>query len=113
MKIAILVRAETADKCIGKGCLNAFYQRKDAFETYDESVEMVAFTHHGGDLEHKIERFKENGVEVVHLSSCMRSKYPDYEKLALALSKDFKVVGYTHGSSEGKEQKTMNLEKAD
>lgn len=98
MKIAIIVREETADVCTGKGCLDAFYKRKDAFEDYGQDVELIAFTHHGGDFEKKLNRLKENGVDVIHLSSCMRSKCPDYEALIERLQADFTVVGYTHGA---------------
>ncbi len=111
MKIAILVRPETADRCIGKGCLNAFYQRHDAFGPYGPEVELIGFTHTGGDLDHKIERLIENGVDTVHLSTCLRAKGADYEALAQRLSAHFNVVGYTHGASEGKDRKTCSLVK--
>ncbi|SHH79062.1 CGGC domain-containing protein [Clostridium grantii] len=100
MKIAIIVRKETMDKCSGKGCLNAFFKKIDAFENYDENTELVAFTHNGGDLEHKIQKLKDNNVQVIHLSSCIRGKCEDYEELIEKLSKDFKVVGYTHGAAK-------------
>lgn len=111
MKIAIIVREETADKCIGKGCLNAFYKRIDAFENYKDDTELIGFTHDGGDLDHKIERLIENGVEVVHLSTCMRSKSQQYEALAQRLSEHFKVVGFSHGSAVGKTRETVFFEK--
>lgn len=113
MKIAILVREETADKCIGKGCLNAFNKRLDAFSKYGEEAELIAFTHIGGDLDHKIKRLKENGVDVVHLSTCMRSKSDQYDSLTIRLSNYFKVVGYTHGTEIGKTKLTyVTLNKA-
>ncbi|MDP4159981.1 MAG: CGGC domain-containing protein [Bacillota bacterium] len=102
MKIGILVREETMMKCTGKGCLNALLQRKDAFARYSEGVELLAFTHTGGDLNHKIDRMLEAGIKSVHLSSCLRAKSPDYETLLERLSKHFTVVGYTHGSEVGK-----------
>lgn len=74
MKIAILVREKTMERCTGKGCLNAFFQRKDAFSQYGADAELITFSHEGGDIEHKIESMLKNGVEVVHLSSCMRGK---------------------------------------
>lgn len=102
MKIAILTNASTMDKCTGRGCFKAFNGRKDAFEGYDAAVELVAFTHAGGDLDKKIRKLKDNGVEVVHLSTCLRGKHGDYEGLMARLSKDFIVKGYTHGSKERK-----------
>jgi predicted metal-binding protein len=111
MKIAILVREETMKTCTGKGCFNAFFNRMDAFQNYGEGVELVGFTHAGGDIAHKIEKLKDNGVEIIHLSTCLRAKGLDYEQLAETLSNDFKVVGYTHGSEIGKTRETVNLEK--
>ncbi|MCC5911192.1 MAG: CGGC domain-containing protein [Clostridiaceae bacterium] len=111
MKIAILVNESTMDRCIGKGCFNAFFKRIDAFRDYGPEVELMGFTHVGGDLEHKIEKLINNGVEVVHLSTCARAKYPDYEGLAHRLSEHFKVVGYTHGSEKGKSRDAIHLDK--
>ena len=112
MKIAILVREETMLRCTGKGCLNAFFQRQDAFAGYAEALELVAFSHAGGDIDHKIEMLRKNGVDVVHLSSCMRGKAQNYEALAKRLGEYFDVVGYTHGAPDGKEQATIFSEKA-
>ena len=111
MKIAILINEDTSYRCTGAGCMKAFMQKKDAFEAYPDDTELIGFTHVGGDLDRKIERLRENNVDVVHLSSCLRSKYPEYEALAKNLSKHFDVVGYTHGKPEGKTRKTVNLEK--
>lgn len=110
MKVAILTRQETLERCTGKGCLRACLTHTDAFARYDGEVELVAFTHAGGDLEHKIDMMKKNGVEAVHLSSCMRSKADDYEALAERLANDFDVVGYTHGDEEGKTRKSVILQ---
>jgi len=111
MKIAILVREETMQRCTGRGCLNAFFQRKDAFSRYEDNIELITFSHAGGDIDHKIAMMIKNGVDVVHLSSCMRGKAANYEALAKRLSEHFDVVGYTHGSEEGKEQATIILKK--
>ena len=111
MKIAILVREETMQRCTGKGCLNAFFQRKDAFDGYGNDAELVTFSHAGGDIERKIEMMTKNGVEVVHLSSCMRGKAANYEELAMRLCEHFDVVGYTHGGADGKEQATISQKK--
>ncbi|KYZ76119.1 hypothetical protein AXX12_06660 [Anaerosporomusa subterranea] len=109
MKIAILVREETMQRCTGKGCLNAFFQRKDAFARYGDEAELVTFSHSGGDIDHKIEMMLKNGVDVVHLSSCTRGKSPNYETLAQRLAEHFDVVGYTHGPETGKERATVFL----
>lgn len=106
MKIGILVREETMMNCTGKGCLNAFQQKKDAFAGYEGEVELLAFTHVGGDLDHKMKKMLDNGIETIHLSTCLRAKSPDYEALANRFSKHFNVVGYTHGPKAGKTRKT-------
>ncbi len=111
MKVAILVREETMKRCTGKGCLNAFFQRKDAFAGYEGDIELITFSHADGDIDHKIETMIKNGVDVVHLSTCMRGKAPNYEALAKRLSEHFDVVGYTHGSKEGKGQETIIMKK--
>ncbi len=109
MKAAIIVRKETADRCIGKGCMRAFYEKKDAFEEFkDCDLELIAFTHTGGDFEHKLKRLKEVGVEVLFLSTCMRAKSPNYEELLISLKKDFNVIGYTHGSKVRKVKHEIN-----
>ncbi len=112
MKIAILVREETMQRCTGKGCLTAFFQKKDAFASYGDEAELITFSHADGDIDHKIETMIKNGVNVVHLSSCMRGKALNYESLAKRLSQHFDVVGYTHGSEEGKLQNTISLKKS-
>ncbi|MCT4594129.1 MAG: CGGC domain-containing protein [Anaeromicrobium sp.] len=111
MKIGIIIRKETADRCTGKGCMRAFFKKEDSFKRYEgmEDVELVAFMHSGGDLEYKINKLKELGVDVIHLSTCMRGKYENYEGLAHELSKDFHVVGYTHGSENGKSRDTVSI----
>ncbi|MBC8015437.1 MAG: CGGC domain-containing protein [Sporomusaceae bacterium] len=112
MKIAILVREETMQRCTGKGCLTAFFQKKDAFRRYEDEIELVAFSHAGGDIDHKITTMIKNGVDVVHLSSCMRGKAANYETLAERLGEYFDVVGYTHGSEQGKEKNAVIIKKA-
>jgi predicted metal-binding protein len=109
MKIAIIVRKETLNTCTAKGCLNAFAKKIDSFERYNQDVELVGFTFESGDMEYKIEKLKNNGVEIVHLSSCMRAKSSEYEALAERLSENFHVIGYTHGSEHGKTKNAINL----
>lgn len=110
-KIAIIVRNETLHNCTGRGCLNAFFQRIDAFADYDNNVQLISFTHESGDLEKKIATLKKNGVEVIHLSSCLRGKSDRYEELADRLARDFAVVGYTHGSFEGRTRRAICQQK--
>jgi predicted metal-binding protein len=114
MKIAIIVREETMMRCTGGGCVSAFFERLDSFARYAgrKDVELVAFTHNGGDIEKKIAAFQKKGVDVVHLSSCIRGKDTNYEQLAKRLSEHFAVVGYTHGEETGKTGQAIILAKA-
>ncbi len=110
VKIAILVREETTAKCTGKGCLKSFNGKTESFQRYKGmEVELVGFFHSGGDLEYKLAKMKEAGVEVIHVSTCMRAKYPGYRVLVEKISEQFDVVGYTHGSEEGKTRKTVSV----
>ena len=102
MKVAVLLNEGTSYKCTGAACLNALFKKIDAFEGYPEDTELVGFFHNGGELEKKIERLKEKNVDTIHLSTCLRSKFDGYEELAKVLSKNFNIVGYTHGSEQGK-----------
>lgn len=109
-KVAIIVRHETSQKCIGKGCLRAFNHFEDSFERYQgEDIELVAFCDDSGvsddpieNLKTRIEKFKKYGVDTVHVSTCNRAKNPNYETMLDLLAEEFDVVGYTHGSAERK-----------
>ena len=110
IKIAILIREETAMRCTGKGCLNAFFAKKESFEIYaDREVELCGFFNSGGDLDYKLSKMKEAGVQVIHVSTCMRGKYPGYAELVKKISADFDVIGYSHGSAEGKTTQTVTI----
>lgn len=111
MKIAILVNEATMKRCTGNGCFNAFFNRLDAFSKYDQDAQILGFTHVGGDLDYKIQKLKKNGVDTVHLSTCLRGKYEDYEELAQKLALYFDVIGYTHGSQNGKTRDAINIKR--
>jgi predicted metal-binding protein len=114
IRVAIMVRVETTEKCIGKGCLRSFFAKSEAFARYAaDEIELVGFLHNGGDLEHKIATMKSLGVDVVHLSTCMRGREPRYAEIAARLSKDFTVIGYTHGPAQGKLSPTIDLNKGE
>lgn len=110
IKIAILMREETALRCTGKGCLNAFFAKKDGFEIYQgREVELCGFFHSGGDLDYKLAKMKDAGVQVIHVSTCMRGKYPGYAELVKKISADFDVIGYSHGSAQGQTTETITI----
>lgn len=110
VKLAILVREETTHKCTGGGCLKSFNQKTESFARYlDTEVELTGFFHSGGDLDYKLQKMKEAGVEIIHVSTCMRAKYCGYEELVQRIGRDFDVIGYTHGSAEGKSRSTVSV----
>lgn len=110
LKIAILVREETTAKCTGKGCLRSFFAKTEGFARYrDMEVELTGFFHSGGDLDYKLAKMKDAGVQVIHVSTCMRGKYDGYGELVEKLGIDFDVIGYTHGSGHGKTRKTASV----
>ncbi len=110
LKIAILVREETSKKCTGKGCLRSFFAKTESFARYhDTDIELIGFFHSGGDLDYKLAKMKEAEVQVIHVSTCMRAKYDGYEELIGKIGKDFDVIGYTHGSCEGKKVQTVSI----
>ena len=110
IKIAILLREETSQKCTGSGCLKSFNQRSESFARYQGiEIELVGFFHSGGDLDYKIQKMRDAGVDIIHVSTCMRAKYEDYDGLVHRLGKDFDVIGYTHGSEEGKTRGTVSV----
>lgn len=106
-KIAVLVNEDTMQRCSCGGCLKAFMNKADSFERYaDEDIELLGFTHSGGDLAKKIESFKKKGVTTVHLSTCTRGKNENYESIAEQCAEaGFDVVGYTHGGAVSKDGK--------
>ncbi|SUP44621.1 CGGC domain-containing protein [Veillonella criceti] len=109
-KIAILVNEDTMQRCSCGGCLGAFMGKRDSFARYEgEELELVGFTHSGGDLAKKLATLRKKGVDIVHISTCTKSKNPEYEAIADACAEYFDVVGYTHGSPDGKGTGKMAL----
>jgi predicted metal-binding protein len=111
MKIAIIVREKTMERCTGKGCFRAFNNREDSFSDYGEDTELVSFMNDGGDFDYKIQKLIDLGVDTVHLSTCIRGKNENYEEMAEKLSEHFNIVGYTHGNAEGNTKRAVFLEK--
>lgn len=116
-KIAIYVCGEVSKKCTANGCLRTFNNKEDSFERYDECL-LVAFNNCNGcdedpvkGLDQKIEKLKKAEVDTVHISTCIRGRCDKYEWFVEQFSKEFDVIGYTHGSSEGKKNNNINKEK--
>lgn len=83
MKIAILTCLNSNDVCTRAGCLQAFFQRNDFFQNYGEDVELTALMTCNGckkerpvepeedaGMQEKIQRLKDENVEVVHVGVC-------------------------------------------
>lgn len=123
-KIGIFVCGEVSKNCIGTGCLRTFNERKDSFEHLnDQEVILAGFNNCIGcgekynrdksglekvknpddynfplkALDKKIQKFKTAGVTEIHVSTCIRGRCANYENFCEAFSKEFSVVGYTHG----------------
>ena len=117
--IAIYVCGEVSKKCIATGCLRAFNEKSESFKRYEnKDYKLVVFNNCPGcdqspieNLSMKIEKFKNVGIDVVHLSTCIRGRCEYYEKFARMLSEDFEVIGYTHGSEEGRKNNNINYVK--
>jgi len=111
MKIAIIVREETMAKCTGKGCLNAFFEKIDSFEGYPNDAQLIGFTNDAGDIDKKIDSLISEGVDTVHISTCIRGKNENYEEMVRRFAQFFDVVGYTHGSFEGRTRPAICMKK--
>lgn len=111
MKIAIIVREKTMERCTTKGCMKAFNNREDAFGNYGENAELVSLMNDGGDFQYKVSKLVDLGVDTVHLSTCIRGKNENYMEMADMLSEHFNVVGYTHGNVEGKTRRAVFINK--
>lgn len=115
-KIGIYVCGDVAKRCTANGCMRAFNENADSFSEYDESeYRLVSFNNCNGceedpmeSLLNKVEKFKKADVDTIHLSSCIRSRCDHYKEFVDELSKYFDVIGYTHGSAEGKKNNNIN-----
>lgn len=114
--LAIYTCGDVSKRCTANGCFRAFNENKDSFKRYEGNCKLVAFnTCNGCDedpiesLEVKIEKLKKAEVDVIHLSTCIRGRCNNYEEYAKEFSKHFDVIGYTHGSKEGKKNNNINI----
>ena len=115
-RVAIYICGEISRKCTAIGGLRAFNEGKEAFERHQEAgATLVSFNACNGcdqdpvgSLDTKIEKFLKADVDSVHLSTCIRGRCEHYEEFARKLAREFDVVGYTHGSSNGKKDNNIN-----
>ncbi|WFD11591.1 CGGC domain-containing protein [Tepidibacter hydrothermalis] len=118
-KVAIYVCGEVSKKCTANGCLRTFNQKEDSFKRYEDiGCQLVGFNNCNGcdenpveSLKVKIEKLKKADVDTIHLSTCIRGRCDHYEEFAKEFAKHFDVIGYTHGSSNGKKNNNVNIDK--
>lgn len=106
-KIGIINCLNVSAKCSSTGCFKAFYQKTGAFDKYQDNTQLISFVHCNGcspdsvkQLLARAERMKEKGVEIIHLSTCIKAKCPWYQDFIKELTKKYTVEGYTHGKKE-------------
>lgn len=106
-KIAVVRCHTVAEVCPGVGCLKAFNNRKLNFKEYGPDTELIGFFTCGGCSGRRasrlVEKLLNNGLDVVHLSSCMCMDEDDYPKCPFKAQirksiegKGVKVVEGTH-----------------
>ena len=92
-KYVVLIQCDIAkNRCSGFACTNAFYNRDEMFEGYDQNTKYISFTCGGCcgkgvgvKLEHfskkviKAEGIKKEDV-VIHLASCMVTDNHHYDR---------------------------------
>lgn len=104
-RIAV-VRCETVSEvCPGVACFKAFNNRKQNFKTYDDA-EIIGYFTCGGCPGRRVSRLvdslKKHGLDVVHLSSCMKLQgnyppCPHYDEIRRNIeNKGIRVVDGTH-----------------
>ena len=74
-KIAVVRCNTVSEVCPGVGCLKAFQHRKLNFENYGPDTELIGFFTCGGcsgrRVSRLVDKLLDQGLDVVHLSSCM------------------------------------------
>jgi predicted metal-binding protein len=103
--IGIINCHDVSRRCSSSGCLKALHDRTGAFARYtDEELRIVSFVHCNGCGDGAVERvvararrMREVGVDVIHLSTCVQSRCPEYGAFLAALGGESEVVGATHG----------------
>jgi len=118
-KIGIYVCGDVSNRCTANGCMRVFNAKEDSFNRYkNKEIQLVAFNNCSGcenkpieSLDIKIEKLKKAEVNTIHVSTCIRGRCINYEKIVEKFAKYFDVIGYTHGSKDGKKDNTINMSK--
>lgn len=83
MKIGILTCIRANDVCTGAGCLNAFYDRTNAFYRYEENIRLGVFMtcndcedrqplepEDDPGMQEKLERLVQEDIKIIHVGVC-------------------------------------------
>lgn len=116
-KIAIYLCQEVSKRCTANGCMRAFNETSESFSPYKDTEHQLSSIGmcNGCDndpvntLDVKIEKMLKADIDTVHISTCIRGRCDHYETFAHKFGQHFNVVGYTHGSKEGKKDNTINI----
>jgi len=127
IKYIVIIQCDIAHRrCSGFACTNAFYNREEGFQNYNDSTRYISFTCGGccgkgiaSKLEHLSHKLStKNNINkdevVVHLSSCMvtdnyhyeRCPHADYIK-RIVLKKGYKNIiegSYISGNAKKKRE---------
>jgi predicted metal-binding protein len=104
-KIGIITCHEVSKRCSSSGCFKALHARTGSFIRYaGEEAQIAGFVHCNGcgdkaveQVMARAERMRQVGVDVIHLSTCIKSRCDRYPEFLSALAEGFDVVGYSHG----------------
>ena len=106
--IGIINCFDVSQRCSSSGCLKALHDRTGSFARYaEEEIRILSFVHCNGCGEAAVEqvlaraeRMRKVGVDVIHLSTCVKSRCSHYDEFLEALSEEFEVVGNSHGKKQ-------------
>lgn len=103
-KIGIINCYNISKRCCSIGCFKAFHNREGSFEKYKNmDAEIYSYTHCNGcgddsvkNVLQKAKMMNKLGVDVIHLSTCIKTKCPHYQEFLTELSKHYTVEEFTH-----------------
>ncbi|WP_129596648.1 CGGC domain-containing protein [Anaerophilus nitritogenes] len=108
--IGIINCYNVSKRCSSSGCFKALYNETGSFERYKgEGARIISFVHCNGcgnqvvnQFLERAERMVQRGVDVIHLSTCVRSKCPWYDEVMKNLSEKYEIEGYSHAKKNSK-----------
>ncbi len=103
-QIGILICNKLTYQCAATRCFNAFINKEDAFEQYqDENVALGAvfiamvFQNFKKEMDYKLVQLRKSNIEIVHLARCVQVECNRYEELKEGLvSEGFIAIDGSH-----------------